>query len=130
MKSIKLVFNSLTGLLLMPKHISCSDLLLQHSLNLYTKRNQSEFELILVYTNFYLIHRRWFGNIHEFHCYYPCDVIYSIGQWFPNSSLWRSQVLQIPSLITNFNSTEMLITSYSETPVSHFCRDYLKLNVK
>jgi len=118
------VFNSFTGLVLMPKHISCSDLFLQRSLNLDTKRNQSEFELM--YTNFYLIHRRWFGNTREFHCYYPCDVIYSIGQWFPNSSLW----IQIPSLITNFNSAELLITSYSEIPVSHFYRDYLKLYVK
>ena len=128
MKSIKLVFNSFNGLVLMPKHISCSDLFLKHSLNLDTKRNQSEFELM--YTDFCLIHRRWFGNTREFHCYYPCDVIYSIGQWFPNSSLWSSGLLQIPSLITNFNSTELLITSCSETLVSQFCRDYLRLFVK
>ena len=74
----KLLFNSFTGLVLMPKHISCSDLFLQHFLNLDTKRNQSEFELM--YTYLYLIHRRWFGNSCEFQCYYPCDVIYSGSQ--------------------------------------------------
>ena len=103
------MFISFTGLALMPEHISCSDLFLQHFLNLDTKRNQSEFELM--YTYLYLIHRRWFGNTCEFQCYYPCDVIYSIGQWFPNSSLWSCRVLQIPSLSTNFNSAELLITS-------------------
>jgi hypothetical protein len=97
-----------------------------------TKRNQAEFELR--YTNSYLVHRRWFGDTCEFHCYYPCDepchVMYSTGQLFPNYSLWSASVLQIPSLITNFNSTDLLITLYSETHVSHFCRDYLKLNVE
>ena len=59
MKSIKLLFNSFSGLVLISKHISCSDLFLQHSLNFDTKRNQSEFDLI--YTYLYLIHRNGLG---------------------------------------------------------------------